>query len=37
MQRNGSGSIIFTSSFVGHTASFPGMGAYAASKAGLIG
>jgi len=37
MQKNGSGSIIFTSSFVGHTASFPGMGAYAASKAGLVG
>jgi len=37
LQRNGAGSIIFTSSFVGHTASFPGMGAYAASKAGLIG
>jgi len=37
MKRNGSGSIIFTSSFVGYTASFPGMGAYSASKAGLIG
>ncbi len=34
--RNG-GSIIFTSSFVGHTAGMPGMAAYAASKAGLIG
>ena len=31
------GSIIFTSSFVGHTIGFPGMAAYAASKAGLIG
>ena len=31
------GSLIFTSSFVGHTAGFPGMAAYAASKAGLIG
>lgn len=37
MKRNGAGSIIFTSSFVGYTASFPGMGAYSASKAGLIG
>lgn len=37
MKANGGGSIIFTSSFVGHTASIPGMGAYAASKAGLIG
>ncbi|WP_342358570.1 SDR family oxidoreductase [Terrarubrum flagellatum] len=33
----GGGSLIFTSSFVGHTAGMPGMGAYAASKAGLIG
>lgn len=31
------GSLIFTSSFVGYTAGMPGMGAYAASKAGLIG
>lgn len=31
------GSIIFTSSFVGHTGGVPGMSAYAASKAGLIG
>lgn len=37
MVRRGSGSIIFTSTFVGHAAGFPGMGAYAASKAGLIG
>ncbi|MBO6510081.1 MAG: SDR family oxidoreductase [Roseibium sp.] len=37
MKRAGGGSIIFTSSFVGYTASFPGMGAYAAAKAGLIG
>lgn len=36
LHRNG-GSIIFTSTFVGHTAAFPGMAAYAASKAGLIG
>ncbi|CAB3652626.1 A-factor type gamma-butyrolactone 1'-reductase (1S-forming) [Achromobacter deleyi] len=33
----GGGSLIFTSTFVGHTAGFPGMGAYAASKAGVIG
>jgi NAD(P)-dependent dehydrogenase (short-subunit alcohol dehydrogenase family) len=31
------GSLIFTSSFVGYTAGMPGMAAYAASKAGLIG
>ena len=31
------GALIFTSSFVGHTIGLPGMGAYAASKAGLIG
>lgn len=37
MQRRGGGSLIFTSSFVGHTAAFPGLAAYAASKAGLIG
>ena len=33
----GGGSLIFTSSFVGHTAGFPGMSAYAASKAGVLG
>jgi len=33
----GGGSIVFTSSFVGHTIGLPGMAAYAASKAGLIG
>lgn len=33
----GGGTIILTSSFVGHTAAMPGMGAYAASKAGMIG
>ena len=33
----GGGSIVFTSSFVGHTVGLPGMGAYAAAKAGLIG
>jgi NAD(P)-dependent dehydrogenase (short-subunit alcohol dehydrogenase family) len=37
MVARGGGSIVFTSSFVGHTVGFPGMGAYAASKAGLIG
>jgi NAD(P)-dependent dehydrogenase (short-subunit alcohol dehydrogenase family) len=37
MLRGGYGSLIFTSSFVGHTAGFPGTGAYAASKAGLVG
>ncbi|MEZ2127299.1 MULTISPECIES: SDR family oxidoreductase [unclassified Sinorhizobium] len=37
MIARGRGSIVFTSSFVGHTAGMPGMGAYAASKAGLIG
>jgi NAD(P)-dependent dehydrogenase (short-subunit alcohol dehydrogenase family) len=37
MMARGSGSIIFTSTFVGHTAGMPGMGAYAASKAGLTG
>jgi NAD(P)-dependent dehydrogenase (short-subunit alcohol dehydrogenase family) len=37
MVTRGGGSIIFTSTFVGHTVGFPGMAAYAASKAGLIG
>ena len=37
MLKNGGGSVIFTSTFVGHTAAFPGMAAYAASKAGLVG
>jgi NAD(P)-dependent dehydrogenase (short-subunit alcohol dehydrogenase family) len=31
------GSVIFTSSFVGHTVGFPGLAAYASAKAGLIG
>ena len=35
--KRGGGSIIFTSTFVGYTASFPGVAAYAASKSGLIG
>lgn len=33
----GGGSLIFTSSFVGHTVGMPGMIAYAAAKAGLVG
>jgi NAD(P)-dependent dehydrogenase (short-subunit alcohol dehydrogenase family) len=37
MLRRGAGSVIFTSTFVGHTAGFPGTAAYAASKAGLVG
>jgi NAD(P)-dependent dehydrogenase (short-subunit alcohol dehydrogenase family) len=37
MLKRGGGSLIFTSSFVGYTAAFPPMTAYAASKAGLIG
>ncbi len=37
MLRRGAGSVIFTSTFVGYTAGFPGAAAYAASKAGLIG
>lgn len=35
--RRGSGSLVFTSTFVGHTVGLPGMAAYAASKAGIIG
>ena len=37
MRDRGGGALLFTSSFVGHTIGFPGMAAYAASKAGLIG
>jgi NAD(P)-dependent dehydrogenase (short-subunit alcohol dehydrogenase family) len=37
MLNRGGGSIIFTSTFVGYTVGFPGMAAYAASKAALIG
>lgn len=37
MLKNGGGSVIFTSTFVGHTFAFPGVAAYAASKSGLIG
>ncbi|MDF0751098.1 SDR family oxidoreductase [Marinobacter sp. 71-i] len=36
MERGG-GSLIFTSSFVGHTVGMPGLAAYASSKAGIIG
>lgn len=37
MLKNGGGSVLFTSTFVGHTFAFPGVAAYAASKSGLIG
>ncbi|MDN3517538.1 SDR family oxidoreductase [Aquisalimonas lutea] len=37
MLAHGGGSIVFTSSFVGHTVGFPGTGAYAAAKAGIVG
>ena len=37
MLKAGGGSIIFTSTFVGYSFAFPGVAAYAASKAGLIG
>src|SRR5471032_779372 len=37
MIKRGGGSLIFTSTVVGNTIGFPGMSAYAASKAGLIG
>lgn len=37
MLARGGGSLIFTSTFVGHTIGIPGAAAYAASKAGLIG
>lgn len=33
----GGGSLIFTGSFVGHTAGMPGMSVYSAGKAGLVG
>jgi NAD(P)-dependent dehydrogenase (short-subunit alcohol dehydrogenase family) len=35
--KRGGGSLIFTSSFVGYSVGFPGLSAYAASKAGLVG
>jgi NAD(P)-dependent dehydrogenase (short-subunit alcohol dehydrogenase family) len=37
MLKRGSASLMFTSSFVGHAIGMPGMAAYAASKAGLVG
>ncbi len=37
MLRRGGGSMVFTSSFVGHTVGMPSMSDYAASKAGMIG
>jgi NAD(P)-dependent dehydrogenase (short-subunit alcohol dehydrogenase family) len=37
MLERGGGSLLFTSTFVGHTVGFPNLGAYAAAKAGLIG
>ncbi|MGF1594103.1 MAG: SDR family oxidoreductase [Kiloniellaceae bacterium] len=37
MVERGGGSLIFTSTFVGTSVGFPGMSAYAASKAGVIG
>ena len=37
MLKSGGGSVIFTSTFVGHSFAFPGVAAYAASKSGLIG
>jgi len=37
MLKQGSGSIIFTSSFVGHTKGLPNHSDYSASKAGLLG
>lgn len=37
MVKLGGGSIIFTATFVGYSFAFPGVAAYAASKAGLIG
>ncbi|MDR6664667.1 SDR family oxidoreductase [Rhizobium sp. 1399] len=37
MVKNGGGSVVFTSTFVGYSFAFPGVAAYAASKSGLIG
>lgn len=37
MLKQGRGSLIFTSTFVGHTAALPQLAAYAASKSALIG
>ena len=37
MVKHGGGPVVFTSTFVGYSFSFPGVAAYAASKSGLIG
>jgi len=37
MLEHGGGSLVFTGSFVGNSVGLPGMGAYAAAKAGLTG
>jgi NAD(P)-dependent dehydrogenase (short-subunit alcohol dehydrogenase family) len=37
MLESGAGSIVFTSSFVGNSVGMPGMAAYAAAKAGIVG
>ncbi|WP_394825540.1 SDR family oxidoreductase [Pendulispora albinea] len=37
MLERGAGSVIFTSTFVGHTVGMPGIAAYAASKSGMLG
>lgn len=37
MLRQGGGALVFTGSFVGNSVGLPGMGAYAAAKAGLMG
>ena len=37
MVQQGGGSVIFTSTFVGYSCAFPGVAAYAPSKAGLVG
>lgn len=37
MLKTGGGALLFTATFVGYSASFPGVAGYAASKAGLIG
>ena len=36
MRARSGGSLVFTGSFVGHTIGLPGMGAYAAAKAGIV-
>ena len=37
MLKHGAGALVFTSSFVGNSVGLPGMTAYAAAKAGLMG